>query len=114
MPIDIPNPNGTTRRDVAERFQIMNLLVAKEKVREMRMEAYFVTSIYLGDEKLSEAWNSEVLVFDCENDPELEAAMNVIQVRIGQKRYEQITAPPEIPEPVEESGITPPPTTEEV
>lgn len=105
MPIDVSNPNGTMRRDVAERFQILNLLQAKENVKEMKMEAYFVTSMWLNDEKLSEAWNSEVLVFDCEDDPELEAAMTVIQSRIGQKRYEQITAPPEIPEPVENPGI---------
>ena len=101
MPIDVPNPNGTMRRDIAERFQILNLLEANEDVKKMKMEAYFVTSIHLGDEKLSEAWNPEVLVFDCQDDPELEAAMTVIQTRIGQKRYEQITAPPEIPEPVE-------------
>jgi hypothetical protein len=108
MSINISNPNGTMRRDVAERFQILNLLEAEEDVRKMRMEAYFVTSIYLNDEKLSEAWNSQVLVFDCENDPELEAAMTVIQSRIGQKRYEQITTPPEIPEPVESPEIIPP------
>ena len=94
MPINISNPNGTTRRDIAERFQILNLLEANESVPKMRIEAYFVTSIYLGDEKLSETWNSQVLIFDCENDPELEAAMLIIQTRIGQKRYEQITAPP--------------------
>ena len=108
MPIDVPNPNGTMRRDIAERFQILNLLEANEDVKKMKMEAYFVTSIHLGDEKLSEAWNPEVLVFDCQDDPELEAAMTVIQTRIGQKRYEQITAPPEIPEPVENPGIMPP------
>lgn len=105
MPIDVLNQtNGTTRRDVAERFQILNLLEANESVPKMRMEAYFVTSIYLGDEKLSEAWNPEVLIFDCVDDPELEAAMNVIQTRIGQKRYQQITAPPPLPEPVESPG----------
>lgn len=98
MPIDIPNSNGTMRRDVAERFQILNLLEAKEDVHKMQMEAYFVTSIYLGNEKLSEAWNGQALVFGCENDPELEAAMKVIQNRIGQKRYLQITASPESPE----------------
>jgi len=107
MPIDIQNPNGTMRRDVAERLQITNLLEASEDVKKMRMEAYFVTSIYLGDEKLSETWNSQALVFDCENDPELEAAMQVIQTRIGQKRYEQITAPPVI-EPVESLRMMPP------
>ena len=94
MAIDVPNPNGTMRRDIAERFQILNLLQAKENVKKMKMEAYFVTSIYLNDEKLSETWNPEVLLFDCENDPELEEAMIIIQTRIGQKRYEQITAPP--------------------
>jgi hypothetical protein len=104
MPIDILNPNGTMRRDVAERFQINNLLEASEDIAKMQIKAYFVTSIYLGDEKLSEVWNSEALVFDCENDPELEAAMIIIQTRIGQKRYEQITAPPGIPEPVENPG----------
>jgi hypothetical protein len=108
MPIDVSNPNGTMRRDVAERFQILNLLEANESVPKMRMEAYFVTSIFLGDEKLSEAWNGQVLVFDCENDPELEAAMVVIQTRIGQKRYAQITAPPEIPEPVKNLEMIPP------
>ncbi|MEG4149401.1 hypothetical protein [Microcoleus sp. Pol12B5] len=108
MPINISNPNGTIRRDVAERFQILNLLEAEEDVRKIRMEAYFMTSIYLSDEKISEAWNPEVLVFDCKDDPELEAAMIVIQSRIGQKRYEQITAPPEISEPVENPEIIPP------
>ncbi len=107
MPIDVQNSNGTMRRDIAERFQILNLLEANEDVKKMKMEAYFVTSIHLGDEKLSEAWNPEVLVFDCQDDPELEAAMTVIQTRIGQKRYEQITAPPEIPEPVENPEIMP-------
>lgn len=107
MPIDKPNLNGTMRRDAAERFQILNLLEANEDVKKMRMETYFVTSIHLGDEKLSEAWNSQVLTFDCKDDPELEAAMGVIQARIGQKRYEQITAPPEIPEPVESPGMSP-------
>ncbi|MEG5173286.1 hypothetical protein [Microcoleus sp. B3-D7] len=107
MPVDLPNSNGIMRRDVAERFQILNLLEAKEMVSKMRMEAYFVTSIYLDGEKLSEAWNSQVLVFDCENDPELETAMQIIQNRIGQKRYLQITTPPEIPEPVENLKIIP-------
>jgi hypothetical protein len=104
MPIDVQNPNGTMRRDIAERFQIDNLLETNEDVTKMQIKAYFVTSIHLGDEKLSEAWNSEVLVFDCEDDPELEAAMVVIQNRIGVKRYQQITAPP-VPEPVEGPGM---------
>lgn len=109
MPIDILKPNGTMRRDVAERFQILNLLEAKEDVQKMRMEAYFVTSIHLDGEKLSEpAWNNEVLVFDCKNDPELKAAMEVIQARIGQKRYEQITAPLSISEPVESPVMSQP------
>lgn len=108
MLIDISSPNGTMRRDVAERFQILNLLEAKEDVKKMRIEAYFNTSIHLGDEKLSEAWNPEVLVFDCIDDPELEAAMTTIQNRIGVKRYQQITAPPLSPEPVESPGISPP------
>ena len=106
MPIDVPNPNGTTRSDLAERLQILNLLEAEEDVKKMRIEAYFVTSIFLNDEKLSEAWNPEVLTFDCEDDPELDAAMVVIQNRIGVKRYQQITAPP-VPEPVEGPGMPP-------
>lgn len=105
MPIDISSPNGTMRRDIAERFQIDNLLEANEDVHKMQIKAYFMTSIYLGSEKLSEMWNEQVLIFDCENDPELEAAMHVIQTRIGQKRYEQITAPPPvISEPVGSPG----------
>lgn len=107
MPINIQKPNGTMRRDVAERFQIDNLLEANEDVTKMQIKAYFVTSIFLNDERLSEAWNPEVLTFDCVDDPELEAAMVVIQNRIGQKRYEQITAPPS-PEPVESLGMLPP------
>ena len=107
MPINVSNSNGTVRIDVVERLQILNLLEANEDVKKMRMEAYFITSIYLGDERLSEAWNPEVLTFDCVDDPELEAAMVVIQNRIGQKRYEQITAPPS-PEPVESLGMLPP------
>jgi hypothetical protein len=92
------------RRDIAERFQIDNLLETNEDVTKMQIKAYFVTSIFLNDEKLSEAWNPEVLTFDCENDPELEAAMVVIQNRIGVKRYQQITAPP-VPEPAEGPGM---------
>lgn len=92
------------RRDVAERFQIDNLLEANEDVTKMQIKAYFVTSIFLNDEKLSEAWNSKVLTFDCKDDPELEAAMVVIQNRIGVKRYQQITAPPPLPKPVESPG----------
>ena len=106
MPIDIQNPNGTMRRDIAERFQIDNLLETNEDVTKMQIKAYFVTSIFLNDEKLSEAWNPEVLTFDCEDDPELDAAMVVIQNRIGVKRYQQITAPP-LPEPVESPGMPP-------
>lgn len=34
--------------------------------------------------------------------------MNVIQTRIGQKRYKQITASPEIPEPIESPEMMPP------
>ena len=106
MPIDISSPNGTMRRDIAERFQIDNLLEANEDVHKMQIKAYFMTSIYLGSEKLSERWNEEVLIFDCENDPELEAAMHVIQTRIGQKRYLQITTPA----PVVDPGTMPSPT----
>ena len=95
MPINIQKPNGTMRRDVAERFQILNLLESHEDVKKMRMEVYFVTSIFLNDEKLSEAWNPEVLTFDCEDDPELEAAMVILQNRIGVKRYLELTTPKE-------------------
>lgn len=108
MPIDISSPNGTMRRDTAERFQIDNLLEANEDVHKMQIKAYFVTSIYLGSEKLSEMWNEEALIFDCENDPELEAAMHVIQTRIGQKRYLQITTPAPVVSPG--TGTMPSPT----
>lgn len=91
MPIDIRKSNGITYRHVAERFQINNLLAANEQVINMRCEAYFVTSLYLGEEKLTETWDNQPLVFDCTDDPELEAAMKVIQNRIGVKRYQQIT-----------------------
>lgn len=103
MPINVSNSNGTVRRDTAERFQIDDLLRTNEDVTKMQIKAYFVTSIFLNDEKLSEVWNPEVLVFDCEGDSELEAAMVVIQNRIGVKRYQQITAPP-VPEPVGSPG----------
>lgn len=93
MPIDIKKNNNVIYRHVAERFQINNLLSANEEVGKMRMEAYFVTSIYLGDEKLAETWDAQPLIFDCVDDPELEAAMQVIQLRIGQKRYAQLTTP---------------------
>lgn len=108
MPINVPNPNGTTRKDVAERLQILNLLEANENVKAMNIEAYFMTSIFLNDEKLSEAWNSEVLTFNCEDDPELEAAMVVIQNRIGLKRYQQITTPAPVANPG--TGAMPSPT----
>lgn len=95
MPIDITKSNGVTYRHTAERFEIKNLLAANEQVTNMRCEAYFVTSIYLNSEKLAEIWDNQPLVFDCTDDLELQAAMEVIQNRIGVKRYQQITAPKE-------------------
>ena len=91
MPINIANTNGITRKHTAERLQI-NLLSANEDVTKMQIEAYFNVSILLGDEELAKTWDSQPLIFNCADDEELQRAMEIIQSRIGQKRYEQITA----------------------
>lgn len=43
------------------------------------------------------------LELNCKNDPELAESMRVIQRKIGQGRYQQMTAP--VPAPVESPGL---------
>lgn len=99
MPINIESPNGISKAHIAERLEI-NLLSANENVQKMQIKVYFNVETLFEGEKIAEThWDgNNPLTFDCENDPQLESAMLVISNRIGVKRYEQITAPPEIPD----------------
>ena len=94
MPINIIDPvTGITKSHIAERLEI-NLLFAKEDVKEMQVKVYFNIDTLLGETKVAETyWDRKALVFDCKNNPRLEAAMAVIQEEIGIRRYEQITTP---------------------
>lgn len=91
MPVDIQKQNGVTRRDTAERFQI-NPLPPDEDIEKMQLEAFFNVSTLVDGKEVARIWDSQPLIFDCVGDPELRAAMQVIQTRIGQKRYQQIMA----------------------
>ena len=104
MPVKITNSNGTTTIHTAERLQI-NLKSAKEVVQSMEIEAYFdvKTELPSGEEVGREYWDSVPLKLTCENDPEFAEAMRVIQRKIGQRRYQQMTAP--VPAPVESPGM---------
>ena len=99
MPVKITNSNGTTTIHTAERLEI-NLKGANEVVQLMEIKAYFdvKTELPSGEEVGREYWDSVPLKLTCENDPELAEAMRVIQQKIGQKRYQQMTAP--VPAPV--------------
>ena len=99
MPVKITNSNGITTIHTAERLEI-NLKGANEVVQLMEIKAYFdvKTELPSGEEVGREYWDSVPLKLTCENDPELAEAMRVIQQKIGQKRYQQMTAP--VPAPV--------------
>lgn len=90
MPINITNPNNQVAKShVAERLEI-NLLSANEDVKQMEIKVYFNVDTLLNNEKIAETyWDRTPLVFTCEGDPELEAAMFLIQKRIGQYRLKQ-------------------------
>ena len=65
----------------------------------MEIEAYFdvKTELPSGEEVGREYWDSVPLKLTCENDPELAESMRVIQRKIGQGRYQQMTAPAPAP-----------------
>ena len=94
MLIKITDPNGISTIHTAERLEI-NLKGTNEVVQLMEIKAYFDvrTELPSGEEVGREYWDSVPLKFTCENDPELAEAMRVIQRKIGQERYAQMTAP---------------------
>ena len=104
MSVRIIDSNGISIIHTAERLEI-NLKGTNEIVQLMEIKAYFdvKTELPSGEEVGREYWDSTPLKFTCENDPELAEAMQVIQQKIGQKRYQQMTAP--VPAPVESPGM---------
>ena len=104
MPVKITNSDGISSIHTAERLEI-NLKSANEIVQLMEIKAYFdvKTELPSGEEVGREYWDSVPLKLTCENDPELAEAMRVIQRKIGQERYQQMTAP--VPAPVESPGM---------
>lgn len=97
MPVNVTKKNGITTEDYAERLQVM---FSSEDVETFVIEVFFKRKTKLnGEEVAPEIWvGGEPLRFTCENDPELKSALELIQARIGVKRYEQLTAtPPENP-----------------
>ena len=104
MPVKITNSDGISTIHTAERLEI-NLKGVNEVVQLMEITAYFdvKTELPSGEEVGREYWDSVPLKFTCKNDPELAEAMQVIQRKIGQERYQQMTAP--VPSPVESPGM---------
>jgi hypothetical protein len=109
MPVSVVNLDGITEIHTSERLEI-NLLSAKEIVENMRMRIWFNVETRLPNGKTvgQPYWDSQrILELSCEHDPELANAMRVIQQKIGEARYKQITTPPEISELVKNSEIMP-------
>lgn len=110
MPIVLTDSDNISIIHTAERLQI-NLLPAKESVREMVIEVFFIIETQLPNGKPVgfPHWDGAPLILTCKDNPELAEAMRVIQQAIGQGRYLQITAPP-VPESVTDLGTMPSPT----
>ena len=70
----------------------------------MTLKVYFnvATQLASGKNIGQSYWDSVPLKLTCENDPELAEVMRVIQRKIGQGRYQQMTTP--VPEPIESPG----------
>lgn len=96
MPITITDDDGIQTVHISERLEIQ-LLAAEEIVEKMKIRVWFNIETRLPNGKLlgQPYWDSQnPLELSCENNPELEAAMKVIQQAIGYYRYLQLTAPP--------------------
>lgn len=108
MSINITNPNQVVNSHTAERLEI-DLISANEDVHKMQIKVYFNIDTILEGEKIAETyWDAKnPLIFDCKDNPRLEAAMLVIQEEIGLRRYAQLTAPPPIAPPVPITGLPP-------
>lgn len=93
MPVIATKPNGIKIEDTAERLEVF---FNSEDVETFAIKVYFNRITKLGEEVVApQIWmGGEPLLFTCENDPELKSALELIQARIGVKRYEQLTAPP--------------------
>ncbi len=101
MPITITDSDGIQEVHIPERLEI-NLL--SEDVNKMKIRIWFNVETRLPNGKSIGQlyWDSQrILELSCENDSDLEAAMAVIQRKIGEAKYKQLTELPKIPEPVE-------------
>ncbi|HLO47313.1 MAG TPA: hypothetical protein VK211_02685 [Kamptonema sp.] len=63
----------------------------------MNIEVFFEKITIVDGKEEARVWDGTPLIFNCKEDPGLEAAMLLIQDRIDVKRYQQIT--PENPTP---------------
>ena len=93
MPVIVTDSDGISSIHTAERLEI-NLKGTDEVVELMEIKAYFdvKTELPNGEEVGREYWDSVPLKLTCENDPEFAEAMRVIQQKVGQGRYQQMTA----------------------
>lgn len=110
MTLIFRKPNGLDEVHISERLESL-LLPAEEVVERMKLQIWFNVETRLpttGEVVGKPYWDSKALELDCKNDSELAEAMRVIQRKIGEARYKQITAPPAISEPVEDPRISPP------
>lgn len=104
MPIKITDTDGISTIHSAERLEI-NLAIAAEAVEDMTLKVYFNVQTQLASGKSigQPYWDAIPLELNCKNDPELADAMLIIQRKIGQGRYQQMTAP--VSKPVESPGM---------
>ena len=105
MSIKILDTDGVSSIHTAERLEI-DLIIAAEVVEKMKLKIYFNIETQLPSGRLvGQPYfdRNNPLILDCENDLELAEAMRVIQRKIGQARYAQMTAP--VPAPVESPGL---------
>jgi len=104
MSIKITDTDGISTIHSAERLEI-NLAIVAETVKDMTLKIYFNVETQLASGKSIGQlyWDAVPLELNCKNDSELAEAMRVIQWKIGQGRYQQMTTP--VPEPVESPGM---------
>lgn len=108
MPIKLTDSDNISSVHLAVRLQ-SELGEAQEDVNRMVLRIYFQIESQLSSGKTigQPYWDLEnPLLLTCKDDPELAKAMQVIQQKIGEGRYKQITAL--ISKPLENVGMLPP------
>jgi hypothetical protein len=107
MPVTVKDSDSISTIHRAVRLQ-SELSEAGENVESMTLQIFFEIENQLPSGKIigQPYWDlGNPLLLICKDDPELAEAMQIIQRKIGEGRYKQITASPEIPEPVETPGM---------